>query len=532
MTWLGTTYLVLSALALAGAIVHAFQAALLRRDTTPLTISFACFGFALYTFGVAVSRGLLAGGNHPLAAVLGIGLGMTMAFVFVPMTAWTLLELPFTPARLAYVGVVGAIGLARTADLAVNGTVAAAGSVLSWPVGLAAVSLSVVWTIESARSIRRMTPYARTMTAFGVVAAIVAIPGFMVSVGIIFGPDIFGLATLPFVGFVNTLTTLRYVYTLRNPNQPAGDMSRYQVFEQLGSGGMGDVFLARRRGPAGFVRDVVLKTLREWDADAESRGRFLAEARLAAQLRHPNIVDVYDLGEQPGGFFIVMERIDGPTLLQVLQQAYGLSQKVPAEIVAELGVQLCRALDFAHAAGVIHRDLKPANVMLSRAGVAKLIDFGIAQQAAAAPEQDGVIGTHGYISPERMFGEAASAASDLFGLGVVLFQALTLEVPFPQRTSDAMVAAVQAYARGTLLQKRSDCPPALAEAVEQCLAFSSSERPRSAAALAAQLETGLLGARVDLAAFVAKLFPVEGAVAVPQPVERHAVTTAPAKARS
>ena len=176
--------------------------------------------------------------------------------------------------------------------------------------------------------------------------------------------------------------------------------------------------------------------------------RFLVEARVAAQLRHPNIVDVYDLGEQPGGFFIVMEHISGVTLSEILRRSEKLGRPIAPDVVAELGAQMCRALSFAHAAQVIHRDIKRSNVMVSFAGVLKLIDFGIAQEMPSSPSEratavegaavssgegltvgGSVVGTPGYIAPERYRGEPATVASDLFSVGVVLYELLAQAPP-------------------------------------------------------------------------------------------------------
>jgi serine/threonine-protein kinase len=291
-------------------------------------------------------------------------------------------------------------------------------------------------------------------------------------------------------------------------------MARYQVLRQLGAGGMGDVFLARRKGPAGFLRDVVLKTLQRGSDDAEGKERFLAEARLAAQLRHPNIVDVYDLGEQPGGFFIVMEHIEGATLGEAIDRARELKVHIPCDVVAELATELCRALGHAHAARVVHRDIKPHNVMVAFTGVAKLIDFGIAQ-AQQRQQENEIAGTPGYLSPERWMGGPGTPASDLFALGVTLYELLTSQRPFQHDDPRAFIASAEAGQYERLGTLRPDIPGTLAAAVHQCLLADPSKRPASAAALHALVEQSLIETRVDLAEWMRTLFGTPGTLRMP-----------------
>lgn len=362
------------------------------------------------------------------------------------------------------------------------------------------------------------------MAVFGSLALVASAHGAGVTLGLIPPPDLFGLLTLPALSFVQVLSSVRFVQALPTANQPGGELERYELLGKVGAGGMGEVFRARRRGPAGFLREVVVKTLKA--GDEVGRERFLVEARLAAQLRHPNIVDVYDLGEHPGGFFIVMELISGATLDAVLERSIELQRPIPPDVVAELGAQMCRALSFAHAAGVIHRDTKQHNVMVSYAGVLKLIDFGIAQEVIAPLErrlpetpnaepsgepspgltvEGGVVGTPGYIAPERYLGEPATVASDLFAVGVVLYELLAQRRPFKSRRPEAVVDAVHARGYERLATLRSDASPALIDAIERCLEPAPKDRPASAASLQALLEASLEGRRVDLAPWLEAL---------------------------
>ncbi len=554
MNALGVIYLVTCGLGLGVGAAYALQALLVRRDPALPSIALTSLGFGLFNLGSAFMSAATGARSPPdLAWFVVAGFGLTLVSTFAPVTAWALLDRPLTPLRIGIAAFAGLAGVVRTIDLVAH---ARRDPGFDWermndspfalPAALVATAIGIVWTVESALAWRAHQRYAGAMTAFGVVAAVIASHGVLVSVGLLLPPPVFGLAAIPFVLFVHLLSSLRFVDAVRTAQVPAGDLGRYQVLHRIGSGGMGDVFLARRRGPAGFFRDVVLKTLQAGSADAEGKERFLAEARLAAQLRHPNIVDVYDLGEQPSGFFIVMERIEGATLSQAIHRSKERGVAVPPDIVAELGTQLCRALDYAHANGVIHRDLKPQNVMVTNTGVAKLIDFGIAQVQALSVSTQGdgapaprpgltsagaLAGTLGYMPPERVAGADSTAATDLFALGVTLYQLLALRSPFPHADMLAFLAAAQSGQYTPLAVVRPDCPPALADAVHQCLLPEASRRPPSAASLNAMLEHALKGTRVDLAAWMGGLFTPEVANAhVPASVQPRTVLEARSEA--
>src|SRR4051812_4718484 len=207
---------------------------------------------------------------------------------------------------------------------------------------------------------------------------------------------------------------------------PMSEESRYRIERTLGRGGMATVYLARDRE---LDRRVAVKVLAGNLADDESyRARFLREARLAARLAHPNVVRVFDAGaDGQGGLQIVREYVDGATLAGELRRRGPLP---PAE-VAELGVQLCGALEAAHEAGLVHRDVKPQNILVARDGTAKLSDFGIARShdSTILTEHGSVLGTAAYLAPEQARGEPVGAPADLYSLGVVLYEALTGRLP-------------------------------------------------------------------------------------------------------
>jgi serine/threonine-protein kinase len=511
VSWLGIAYLILSGVALIAAMAHAAQSAAVRTDPAQTAIAATCLGFGLFDLGVAMtSRATGAPSPSPAFYVAG-GVGYTLICTCSLLTAWTLLERPITRRSTALVAVGAALGIARTVELGLFS--ASAGQAWeqsqSSPLGMATAIFgfvaACVWTAEGASARGEGRRYALAVLGFGLCALAFVLQGLLVVLGVLPPPALFGFVALPFVGFVQVLSSRRLIDAMRAGPTPSGDMARYQVLEQLGSGGMGDVFLARRKGPAGFLRDVVLKTLQRGSDDAEGKERFLAEARLAAQLRHPNIVDVYDLGEQPNGYFIVMEHIEGATLGEAIDRAREQKVLIPCDVIAELATELCRALGHAHAAHVIHRDIKPHNVMVTHTGVAKLIDFGIAQ-AQTRQQENEVAGTPGYLSPERWLGGPGTPASDIFALGVTLYELLTFERPFGHDDPRAFIAAAEAGTYPRLGTVRPDIPGHLAAAVHQCLLADPSKRPASAAALHALVEQSLFDTRVDLAAWMKTLF--------------------------
>jgi eukaryotic-like serine/threonine-protein kinase len=209
---------------------------------------------------------------------------------------------------------------------------------------------------------------------------------------------------------------------------------RYDVVRPLGSGGMGEVYLARDRV---LGRDVALKVLREqYAGDDEFAERFKREAMSVASLSHPNIVQVYDRGEtEEGASYIAMEYVPGGTLKE------RISREGPLEAAdaAGLGAQVAEALGAAHDRGMVHRDIKPQNVLLAARGGAKVADFGIARAGSSATisRTGSVMGTAGYMSPEQALGRPATPKSDLYSLGVVLYEALTGELPY---TADNPIA--------------------------------------------------------------------------------------------
>jgi serine/threonine-protein kinase len=261
---------------------------------------------------------------------------------------------------------------------------------------------------------------------------------------------------------------------------------RYRIERVLGGGGMAVVYRAHDEE---LHRTVAVKLLAEHLAeDPEFRQRFLGEARAAARLSHPNVVAVYDAGEDEGRPFIVMEVVEGETLADVLARRRPLP---PSEVVA-LGIQAAAGLEHAHAHGLVHRDVKPQNLLLRADGVLKVADFGIARAAVAATRRltraGTILGTAAYLAPEQAAGEDVTAAADVYALGAVLYEAASGRPPFRGETPAELLAARQESVVVPLSERARGVPPALEELVMRCLARNPDYRPASAGELARLLE--------------------------------------------
>src|SRR5215210_67610 len=200
---------------------------------------------------------------------------------------------------------------------------------------------------------------------------------------------------------------------------------RYRVIDRLGSGGMADVYCAE---DTQLGRKVAVKLLyRRFAEDEEFVERFRREASSAAGLQHPNIVGVFDRGEWDGTYYIAMEYLQGHTLKQLVRDHGAM----PPDLAVDITIQVLRAAKFAHKRGVVHRDIKPHNVILDEEGRAKVTDFGIARAGASDMTETGsIMGTAQYLSPEQAQGQPVSPRSDLYSIGVMLYELLTGQVPF------------------------------------------------------------------------------------------------------
>jgi serine/threonine protein kinase len=252
---------------------------------------------------------------------------------------------------------------------------------------------------------------------------------------------------------------------------------RYRLLNLLGRGGAGEVWQAEDQV---LARPVAVKLLRRLEGDPmDAVARFRVEAQAAARLLHPNVVATYDVGTAAGQVFLVMELVTGPDLAKLLRSG-GLP---PAKQVADIAVQGARALDAAHAAGIVHRDVKPGNLLLASDGTLKITDFGIAQASGLSGATGPVLlGTAAYISPEQVRGERATPASDWYALGCVLYELLEGTPPFIATDgADATEVLRQHLETTPPPVRRTDVPAGLADLVMRLLAKDPAARPSSAA---------------------------------------------------
>lgn len=265
-------------------------------------------------------------------------------------------------------------------------------------------------------------------------------------------------------------------------------VGRYRLQERLSRGGMGEVW---RAYDLTLGRPVALKLLRAGLADPVDRERFLREARAAAQLNHPNIVAIFDVGEWEGCSYLVMELLEGRSLADVLAERGPL----PVEDVRRYGAQAAAGLAAAHARGVVHRDIKPSNLMLASDGTLKLVDFGIARvldEASSRLTATGtIVGTASYVAPEQARGLQADARTDLYALGCVLYQLLVGRTPFVGAPTEVLYAHLYTEPE-PLTDLRPDVPPDLVALVHGLLAKDPNDRPAEAGVVReALLEAGV-----------------------------------------
>ena len=258
---------------------------------------------------------------------------------------------------------------------------------------------------------------------------------------------------------------------------------RYELHELVGSGGMSNVFRAHDRL---LERSVAIKVLHEqFSSDDDYVERFRREARSVAQLAHPNIVTVIDRGEEDGRQYIVFEYVEGENLKGLIAGG-----ALPVDQALHYGLQIAGALDFAHKRGLVHRDVKPQNVLLTEEGEPKVTDFGIARSVDVhGMTQTGtVLGTSDYIAPEQARGEKVNQQTDIYSLGIVLYELLTGEVPY---SGDNFVAVAMQHLHHpipSVLDRRGDVPVRLDLALQRAMAKDPADRFESMEQLIEELE--------------------------------------------
>jgi serine/threonine-protein kinase len=313
------------------------------------------------------------------------------------------------------------------------------------------------------------------------------------------------------------------------PGEPFG---RYTLHQLLGTGGMAEVFLASYDLGGGFEKLVVLKRiLGHLSRDARFIAMFVSEARLAARIRHPNVVQIHDLGQLADRHFIVMEYVQGWDLSWLLHFARRVGRPFPLHIAAAICAQVAAGLDAAHSAAdlqgqpspIIHRDVSPHNVLVSRDGAIKLTDFGIAKAAnnGALTPTATVKGKLSYLAPEvALASERIDPRADLFPLGIILCELVTLTKLFRRNSDYATMQALLHEPIPPLRSLRADVPPLLSEITARALARDPRARYPSAGALQRDLETfvestGRIASPRALAAYVCQL-ATDAALAAPR----------------
>jgi serine/threonine-protein kinase len=269
---------------------------------------------------------------------------------------------------------------------------------------------------------------------------------------------------------------------------------RYRIMRKLGAGGMADVYLAEDQE---LGRRVAIKILNGRHAnDDQFIERFRREAKNAAALNHPNIVSIYDRGNAEDTYYIAMEYLDGRTLKELIVSR----GKAPVNVAIEYARQILSALRFAHRHGIVHRDIKPHNVLVDSEGRVKVTDFGIARAGTSQMTETGsIVGTAQYLSPEQARGGEVDPRSDLYSLGVVLYELLTGKTPFDGETPVEIAMKHLSTAPKPPSKLRSDIPPELDMVVLRALAKDPDDRYQSADEMEADLERVSRGAPVAAA---------------------------------
>ena len=276
-----------------------------------------------------------------------------------------------------------------------------------------------------------------------------------------------------------------------NGNLPS-TLGRYKVLKELGRGAMGVVYLGK--DPT-IQRFVAIKTMRLDEIDdvdklQEVKKRFFREAESTGRLSHPNIVTIYDAGEEHDLGYIAMEVLEGTTLKQWARKP----NLMPFDKLLPTLATVAEALDYAHQQGIVHRDIKPANIMMTKDQVVKVMDFGIAKMASSSKTQtDIVLGTPTYMSPEQIAGKKVDGRSDIFSLGVVMFELLTGRPPFTADNVSALLFAIAHSPHPVLATLRADLPPIVQEVLDRALQKDAVQRYRSASEFAQELRSCVQG---------------------------------------
>lgn len=267
----------------------------------------------------------------------------------------------------------------------------------------------------------------------------------------------------------------------------------FRLLRKIAEGGMATVYEAEQIGPSGFAKRIALKVIHPRFAEhREWLQLFIDEAKLSANLMHGNIVQIYQLGDIDGAFFMAMEFIQGPTLRSIIDRHRELGEQVPPALAAYIGSRVCRALDFAHnfidprgrRLDIVHRDVSPGNVLVTWDGHVKLADFGIAKARTSVDPAQGMnvlMGKKHYMSPEQLLGLQVNARSDVFSVGVVLFELLALDWLFIEESTAMAVDEVAVRALPNIREKIPNIDAELEQLLTFALQKDAVRRPTAAA---------------------------------------------------
>lgn len=267
--------------------------------------------------------------------------------------------------------------------------------------------------------------------------------------------------------------------------------NRYEIIEKIGSGGMSDVYRAKDHS---LGRDVAIKVLKsDFAQDSSFVTKFRAEAQSAAALEHPNIVNIYDVGSEDGLYYIVMEYIEGITLKQYIAKKGRLGYNEALSIA----IQMARGIEAAHNKGIVHQDIKPQNIIISKEGKVKVTDFGIARAANSNTIHAGSMGSVHYVSPEQARNGFVSYASDIYSLGIVMYEMVTGRVPFD---GDTPVAIAIQHIQSQMTPPEEivpGLPIAVSRIIEKCTMKSPERRYASASELLVDLKRAMVNPDED-----------------------------------
>ncbi len=303
-----------------------------------------------------------------------------------------------------------------------------------------------------------------------------------------------------------------------------GKLGRYELLHPLGCGGMAEVFKARASGPAGFERNVVIKRiLPQYTRDPDFVRMFADEARILGLMHHPNVVQAYEFGEDNGKLYLALEYVEGPSLSKVLRTVRAANRPLPPPIVAYVAREICRALDYVHRLengegerlNVIHRDVTPSNIIVTPSGAVKLLDFGVAKFATSAKSTRAgtVKGKPAYLAPEQLQGKPIDGRVDLFALGIVMHEMLTLQHLFAGDSDVHTAKKIMEMKIPSISARREDVPPDLERIVMRALERDRKRRFSTAAEMARALDDFVLASQLhveDVAAFIREIESMSG----------------------